>query len=139
MSLSIFGNKEEMPGDKRLGEVLGDNKLVWDKILKYMEDTYQDIGYEWKFYIKQSGWTFVIKSKKRTFLYLIPQDGFFKANFVYGENAVGEAEKADIPEYMINTIREAKCYTEGRSFMIDVKSEEEIKHIETLIEIKSDN
>lgn len=139
MSLSVFPEKEEMPNDERLGEVLRDNKLVWCKILEHMENNYQDIVYEWKFYSKQSGWTFVIKSKKRTILYLIPQDGFLKANFVFGEKAVVEAEKADVPQNIIETIRESKCYAEGCSFMVDVKTDKDLKYIESLIKIKFDN
>ncbi len=139
MSLSVFSEKEEIPCDERLGEVLKDNKLVWYKILEHMENNYRDIVYEWKFYSKQSGWTFVIKSKKRTILYLIPQDGFLKANFVFGEKAVAEAEKVDIPQNIIDTIREAKCYAEGCSFMLDVRTDKDLKHIESLVKIKFDN
>ncbi|GLC82542.1 DUF3788 family protein [Lacrimispora brassicae] len=139
MALSVFGKKEEMPCDKNLGEVLEDKKLVWDNIIKSMEDTYQDMSYEWKFYSKQAGWSFVIKSRKRTAMYLIPQEGYFKAGFVYGEKVLKEAEKADIPENLINIIKEAQCYAEGRSFMIDVKREEEQGLIETLVKIKLNN
>lgn len=139
MSLSIFEKKEEIPCDEKLEEVLGDTKSVWDTILRYMEDTYQDIGYEWKFYSKQAGWSFVIKSKKRTILYLIPQQGYFKASFVYGKKAVEEAEKAAVLKNLIHIIKEATCYAEGRSFMIDVETEEEIQLIEALVKIKIDN
>ena len=139
MSLSIFCEKALMPNDEMLAEALGESKARWDSVKKHVESTYKNIGGEWKFYSKDAGWTFAVKSGKRTLLYLIPLQNGLKAGFVLGERATGVAQGADLPEAVLQTILEAKQYVEGRSFMMDVKDDADITSVTKLLKIKNEN
>lgn len=137
MSLSIFSEKAFMPNDEMLGEVLCDCKPLWDNIKNHVTATYENTHEEWKYYSKSAGWTLVIKGGKRTLIYLIPLNGYFKVNFVFGEKAVISAQNTQLPESIVSLILEAKPYMEGRSFMVDVKAYTDIDTIIKLLEIKN--
>jgi hypothetical protein len=137
MSLSVFGDKTIRPDEQMIAEALAERKPLWDSLKEHMAAHHKSMSEEWKFYTKEAGWTLVVKSGKRTLIYLIPTDGFFKVNFVFGEKAVNMAQNADLPEYVIKQISEATPYVEGRSFMIDVKYDADIATAVRLIEIKA--
>lgn len=136
MSLSIFGEKTIVPNEKMLSEVLGSRKVLWDNIKKQLIAIDKNILGEWKFYSKAAGWTLVIKRGKQTLLYLIPLNGYFKINFVFGEKAVALAKSSDLPKEIIALILDAKPYMEGRSFMIDVHTDIDSEIINKLLKIK---
>lgn len=139
MATSIFDVKAQMPNDNNITEALGSAKELWDKLEAHIFKNYQDTKTEWKFYSKKAGWSYIIKSGKRTLLYLIPQDGYFKITFVFGEKAVTEAKKANLPESILHSIEEAMPYVEGRSFMIEVRGKEDIEISKILLMIKESN
>ena len=139
MSLSEFDEKAIMPHDEMLTAVLADSRALWNTIISYIVETCGDISEEWKFYSKKAGWSLVVSSGKRKILYLIPQDGFFKVNFVFGEKAVAAVQISDLPESIITALLETKSYMEGRSVMFDVKTGADAQAVKKLIEIKQAN
>lgn len=139
MSLSIFGDKATIPKDEMLAETLSEAEILWKSVIEHIQSNYKNTSQEWKFYSKAAGWTLVIKTGKRTLTYLIPLKNSFKINFVFGEKAVEVAKQFDLPEPVITSILEAKQYMEGRSFMLDITKEEDIKTVQILLKIKNDN
>lgn len=139
MSSSVFGEKAAVPNEEMLADVLRDSGRLWDDLKKHMMSAYEDVVLEWKFYGKSSGWTLACKSNKRTLLYLTPLDGRFKITFVLGEKAAAKAQAADFPEYLLQSISEAKPYAEGRSFPVDVKSGSDLELVKSLLKIKAEN
>jgi hypothetical protein len=136
VSLSIFGEKDVMPNEKTLTEVLSDSKILWDNLQKHVATVCGNMKGQWKFYSKKASWSFVVKSGDRTILYLIPQNAFFKVNFVLGNKAVVAACTNGLPEQIITLITEATPYMEGRSFMFDVKTATDVDAAKKLIKIK---
>ena len=139
MAEIVFGDKAKKPDDSSLAEVLGESGLIWEEIKKHLIEEYGEILEEWKFYSQKSGWTLVLKRKKRTILYLQPYKGFFDVFFVFGEKAVAAAEKSALPESILTRIREARPYVEGRLFNVELRAGDEIDHIKLLIQIKIEN
>ena len=137
MSLSIFGDKATVPRKETLAEALADSVAYWDTIPSQVTAVCGSASEEWKFYSKKAGWSLVIKSGKRTIVYLIPQEGFFKAGFVFGEKAVAAAQSVGLPEALLALINEAEPYVEGRSFMLDIKTEADTATTKKLIELKN--
>ena len=139
MSLSIFGDKADTPTEEALAAALGKSKTLWDDIKKQVESAGGNYNDEWKYYSKKAGWSFVVRCGKRTILYLIPQDKYFKVNFVFGDKAVAAAQDAGLPESIVALIMEATPYTEGRSFMFDIASLGDVDSVRKLISIKAEN
>ena len=139
MALSVFEHKETIPDDEALAKALGAAKGHWDGIKEHIKKNYKEMNEEWKYYSRSSGWMLVVRSGKRTLIYLIPMNGYFKTNFVFGQSATDAALASDLPAAVIKTISEARPYIEGRSFMTDVKKKEDIGVVEKLIAIKDKN
>ena len=139
MATSILDDKSIIPDDDQLKDVLGKTLQLWSAINKYFEDKQRDVQEEWKFYSKKSGWSAKLIHKKRTILYLIPRKSYFMAAFVFGDKAVAAAEQSTIPESILDIIRSARKYVEGRGFRFDVRGQEDVENVKKLIEIKMAN
>ena len=72
-------------------------------------------------------------------MYLIPWKKFFLVAFVLGEKAVAAAEKSALPKAVLDMIRSARKYAEGRGIRIEVKRPQDVEHIKKLCEIKMAN
>ena len=138
MSLSAFGDKTARPDDDAVAAVLDGTASLWNDVRGHLTE-YVDVSEEWKFYSKSSGWILAVRSGKRTLVYLIPLNGHFKANFVFGDKAVDAARNAGLPAYAVRMMTEARKYAEGRSFMIDVKEPDDVRTVAELIRIKDRN
>jgi hypothetical protein len=136
MALSVFEDKASRPSHEDVATAVGETKVLWEAIVGYIEKAYGSCTEEWKHYGKASGWTLLLKLKKRTILYLFPQSGFFVVQFVYGEKAVQKALGSDLPEVIVGRIKEAPFYVEGRSFRVDVKCQADVNWIMKLVDIK---
>jgi len=139
MALSIFGDKSIVPNEEMLAQTLAGSKELWGNIEKHVASICGSVSGQWKFYSKKAGWSYVVKSGDRAILYLIPQDAFFKASFVFGEKAYETAKTSGLPEQIVALITEATPYAEGRSFMFDVKAAPDVDAAKKLIEIKHSN
>lgn len=72
-------------------------------------------------------------------LYLLPRDGYFKAAFVFGQNATDTIFASSIDSYIQQELRAAKVYVEGRGIRIDVNDNTRMEDIKMLIRIKVGN
>jgi len=136
MALSYFDNKAIPPTDDSVVAVLSDSFETWQKIVEYVSATYKNISAEWKMYTKDSGWTLILKSGKRTLLYLVPQQGTFVLHFVYSEKAREAAlARTDLPDSIKKQIPDEKQCVSGHGFTVEAGFET----AKILIEIKSKN
>lgn len=136
MALSLFIDKSLQPDETVVSEVLGAQWDQWQCIRQHVADAYAGSAEEWKFYGRSSGWTLLLKQKKRTILYLFPGQERFTVLFVFGEAAVASATQSDLPEPVKTAIRDARPYMEGRSFHVDVASVDDATVVQRLIAIK---
>ena len=136
---SIFMEKAAMPNDQNLKDKLGSTFSIWNEIKSYLNISLPSPAEEWNFPGKKYGWSFRMKSKKRNIIYFIPLDGFFKVAFVFGPRAYEKVLESNINESIKHELTEARVYAEGRGVRIDVKHEEIINDIKSLIQIKLEN
>ncbi|MFQ5641020.1 MAG: DUF3788 domain-containing protein [bacterium] len=139
MSTSIFDDKSNQPDEDSLGEILATSAEYWTELKKYLEEKYGPITEEWKFYNQKSGWILKVLRKKRNLFFFTPLNGYFRVAFVFGDRAVAAVERSDLPEDIINTLRNARKYMEGRGLQIDVKLAGALENVKKLIEIKINN
>lgn len=122
-----------------LSETLGETKKYWEKIKDHLTKEYGELTQDWKFYSKKSGWILKILRRKRNLFFFIPLEGYFRLSFVFGDKAVNEIEKSDLPENIKEALRNARKYAEGRGLQVVVKSGENIDIVKKLVEIKVKN
>lgn len=136
MATSIFDEKLVEPDKKQFSYALGDTTIVLDNIFEFITKKYPEINDEWKFYNKKSGWIFKVYSKKRAIFYLVPREGFFIIAFILGDKATDRVIASNLPDDIKQTLINEKKYMEGRALRLEVKNEDILENIKTLIEIK---
>ena len=139
MAVSIFDDKSILPDDNKLDEVLKETRPFWIALENHLKQTHGSISPEWKFYGQKYGWQLKMLKKKRNLCFLIPMEGYFRVVFVFGDKAVVEVENSDLPEYIIDTLKNARKYMEGRGIQIEVRSLADLEHVKKLVEIKVNN
>lgn len=136
MAFSAFNNTLEQPNEVSLGRVLGDSIQLWNRLKNYVEEQWSDIIEEWKHFGKSAGWGLLFKHRRQTLLYLYPTYGYFNVLFVFGEREVELTGQSKLPPELIEKINKAEKFPDGRSFLIEVRTEEDVRNIETLLDIK---
>ena len=138
--LSAFDNKEIMPDDSMVSDVLGNTATIWDELRAHVVDAYPSVTGEWKHYGKAAGWSYKLISKRRNLLFFVPRTDCFRLRIVLGEKACACVESDnELPDEIKESIRAATPYTEGRSVDIDVKLSEQLKEVKRLLQIKYEN
>ncbi len=139
MAVSIFDSKLRQPNDFDVTEALGKSRRFWDELREYVGASFSPITEEWKSYGEKSGWIMSMKYDGHTMFYLYPSKGYFLVLFVFDKNAVEVAEKSSLPPNIMNKIRDARPYAEGRSFNIEVRVTSDLEIVKKLIDIKVKN
>lgn len=136
MESRAFMDKSIQPDNDRLTQVLGESWKFWEAIKDQIKDEHGDVIEEWKFYGANYGWTLKILLKKRNLFFFTALNGYFRLGFVFGDRAVAAAEQSDLPGKMINELKNARKYAEGRGLRIEVKNQEALENVKRLIDIK---
>ena len=136
MSTSIYNEKLIEPDDTMLDHDLAETKIYFDKIANVIDTQYGEFRKEWKFYSKKSGWILKMITKKRNVLFVVPCTNYFRVAFTLGDKASTLVLSSDLPESIKKDMMEAKKYVEGRTFLVDVKTETDLQNVLELIQIK---
>lgn len=139
MLLSFFCDKYLLPSESEVNEALGETQAMWNEVKQYIEK-HGEIKEEWKIYSQKVGWCkkiFLTGGKKeRNIIFLYPNINFFTCILVFGENAVSAAEKSELPKNILDSIYNAKQYSEGRSFNVEIRTQQDFEILKRLIDIK---
>jgi hypothetical protein len=129
MALSAFEDKATPPGDRALAEVLGSTSRLWERLKHDLEQAYGPLIGEWDFSGKAYGWSFRLKQKKRTLVYMTPCRAHFLASFALGEKACRAAHAAGLPAPVRALIDGAPQYAEGRGLRIPVRASRDLESV----------
>ena len=136
---SIFTDKKNEPDAASLKKALGATFELWKWIRDYVKKADPHCTEEWKFASEKFGWSFRMSDKKRVIVYLLPRDNFFKVALVFGDRAMGEILKSKISLHIIEELKSAKAYAEGRGIRVEIRDKTILNDIGELISIKMRN
>lgn len=139
MEEKIFNDKSVKPTEKMLKDSLGVSYKYWNSIKCFLVEQFDSINEEWKYYNPKSGWVLKVLLKKRNLFFFFAADKHFRIAFVFGEKAYQVILKSSLPKKIIDEIKGAIKYAEGRGLRIEVKSPKEVDLIKQLIMIKVEN
>ena len=122
-----------------LSGALGQSYKYWEEIKNSLENQYGPLIEEWKYYSVSSGWTLKLLMKKRNLFFFTPYEKYFRLAFIFGDKAVSAVEKSDLPVKMVQELKSAKRYVEGRGLRLEIKKKTDVKNIITLVAIKINN
>jgi hypothetical protein len=122
--------------EAELRKVLGAAFPLWGEIIATVENLQSPIDQTWKASKMAFGKVCLLQYKKRTLLYMIPDDKQIWIAVVLGERAYGLAMGSALPTKIKTLFAEARPYAEGRGIRFAVKSARDIGPIKKLMEIK---
>jgi hypothetical protein len=117
--------------------VLGSAGVLWSGIVRALEEMLGPIDQEWKPSKAEFGRICLLRHKKRTLLYLTPDQEKLWIAIVLGERAYGLALASALPGAIKQMFSEARPYAEGRGIRFPVRSLSDLPTIATLVEIKT--
>lgn len=136
MSANVYNEKMVQPDEKMLSYDLGETKAYLDTIAGFIASEYGNFKPEWKFYNQNTGWILKMLTKKRNVLFVVPCEGFFRIAFTFGDKAANLILSSELPDTIKQLLLDARKYAEGRTIVIDVKSESDMENILKMIRIK---
>jgi len=136
---SIFIDKSVKPDNQMLAEVLGTSYKLWEKIKSSLINDYGKLDEDWKYYGQKIGWTLKLLYKKRNLFFFTPYEKYFQIAFVFGDKAVAVVGQSDLSLTIIDEIKNARKYAEGRGLRIAVKKQSDVNIVLKLTEIKINN
>ena len=139
MASSVLDDKSRVPDGDLLTETLGKSMGLWTVIHAHLAERYPGVENQWQFTSPKYGWILRTRHKKRTILYMTPGKGCFTVSFCLGGKAVAAAELSTLPATLLDEIRNARQYAEGRGVRIEVKRRADVENVKKLVEIKMAN
>lgn len=137
--MSVFLDKAKQPDEKALKEALGTTYKFWDEIKNSIVKEFGAVTEEWKFYGAKSGWTLKLLLKKRNLFFFGAYENYFLIAFVFGDKAVAEVEKSSLPAHLIEELKNAKKYAEGRGLRLEIRKKSDVENVIQLLRIKVKN
>jgi hypothetical protein len=129
--------KVKPPTDLELKAVLGPADVLWSGIVHAIEEMFSPLDQQWKPSKAGFGRICLLQHKKRTLLYLTPDQEQVWAAIVLGERAYSLAMASSLPAAIKKQFSEARPYAEGRGIRFPVSSLNCIPMITKLVEIKT--
>jgi len=139
MNADFLLDKTTEPDERKVVELLDDKALLWVNLKTFLTENIGSVKEEWKFYSAKSGWTMKVLLVKRNLFFMKPEESTFLIAYVFGDKAVNEVEKSNLPENIKTELTEAKKYMEGRGLRVYVKTNDDLEIVKKLVEIKVKN
>ena len=136
MDTSIFIDKTKKPTEEDLRNALANSYNLWQDVYNLVYLKYPNAVSEWNFPGQKYGWSFRMKDRKRTIVYLLPRDKRFLVAFIFGQRAFEKIMSSNISKQIKHDLESAKVYAEGRGIRIAVKNQNTLAAISQLIDIK---
>ena len=108
----------------------------WDELVAYISSEYAPLTTKWGFAGAKWGWSLRLTQKKRTVLYMTPQERYFLVGFALGEKAVRAANAIPLDESVLALIDQAPKYAEGRGVRMAVRTKRDIETVKRLAAVK---
>ncbi|MFA6168005.1 MAG: DUF3788 family protein [Gemmatimonadaceae bacterium] len=115
---------------------LGHAYGTWAGIVRVVEGLASPLDIEWKPSKIAFGHVCLLRHKKRTLLYLLPEKASITVAIVLGERAYGLAMASTLSAAVKSSLTEARPYAEGRGIRVAVKGTRDLATIRKLVAIK---
>jgi hypothetical protein len=125
------------PSPAELAAMLGAAETVWMGIIEAVNARFTPLDLTWKPSKADFGHICLLQHKKRTLVYLTPENEKIKVAVVLGERAYELLKASAVPAKIKKLFAEARPYAEGRGIRFIVKSVGDIPVVAKLVEIKT--
>jgi len=135
MAIGFFLDKENQPSPGELLAALGASGPLWERLVRFIGDTYQMPG-EWNYGGKKYGWNLWYRKGGKSLTSLYPQQGHLVAQVVLGREEGERALALPLGDHVGGMLRDAPLLHDGRWLFIPVMSETDATDVEQLLLVK---
>jgi hypothetical protein len=122
-----------MPSPDEIRETLGSQYPLWERLTRFVEDTYKMEG-KWSIWGPAgSGWGLRYRVKGKSLVALYPQRDRVTAQVVLGRAQAGRALRLDLGERVSKMLKEAPQLRDGRWLHVPVVSDADAEDVERLL------
>jgi Protein of unknown function (DUF3788) len=131
-----LNDKNIVPTDELIFSVIGDKKLLWERIMQYVSGSLSDATGTWNYYNDGKQWLFRLMHKKKTIFWAGLVDDTMRVTFWLGEKAEPVIEASLLPPSLKDEFRNAKKYGLIRPVSILLNEHADADNVITLVSIK---
>ncbi len=135
MPIGTFLDKEHQPTANDVSVALGSKEPLWHELEQFLAETYAVPGV-WGFGGKNYGWNVSYRNGGKALVSLFPRDKSFVAQIVLGVDQVAEAACLKLGKQVATVLRETPQLHDGRWLFIPVKSKQDLKDVQALLQVK---
>ena len=132
-------DRSQQPTAESVATLIGaDASARWHELLDFIESTYPGVfNGEWLYGGAKHGWSLRFK-KSKSFCTLIPERDRMRVVVVFGATERDKAQDLlpDLTSHVRDDYLGATTYHDGRWVSVDVDSDEVLRDIERLLEVK---
>lgn len=131
----ILTDPNVQPTDELISLIIGENKVYWLQIIRYLHDNHSDITEVWRFYNDGKCWLYRTLRKTKTIYWAGILKDTFRITFYLSDKAESLIEESSLSE----NIKEEFLNTKGSKFRavtVVMHSAEDLENVLKLIEIK---
>ncbi len=133
----LLTDKNAHPTDDYIFSIIGEKKVLWQKIMGHMSSVYENSAGQWNFYNDGKRWLFKMMYKKKTIFWSAISAGTFRITFYFGNKAESVIANSDLPDNIKEEFKTAKRYGLIRPVTFIVNENADVENILKLIAIKS--
>lgn len=133
----LLSDKTMIPTDDIIFSVIGDKKSLWQRIMKHVQDNYEDSEGEWNYYNDGKRWLFKLVQKKKTIFWIGILEDTFRVTFWFGDKADRMITESDLPEKIIDEFKSSKKYGAVRAVSIIINDNTDVENMLKLMAIKA--
>jgi len=133
----VLGDRNVYPSDEILFSIIGDKRIVWEKIMNYVTENYFNITMEWRYYNDGKQWLFKLQHRKKTVFWISIIKNTFRITFYFGDKAEPLIEESKLPQEIKDGFRDAKRYGTIRPITFTISGIADLESIFKLIDIKA--
>ncbi len=131
-----LNDKNIVPTDELIFSVIGDKKLLWERIMQNVSGSLSDATGTWNYYNDGKQWLFRLMHKKKTIFWAGLVDDTMRVTFWLGEKAEPVIEASLLPPSLKDEFRNAKKYGLIRPVSILLNEHADADNVITLVSIK---
>jgi len=132
----VLSDKNVIPDDDYIFSLIGDKKILWQKIINYATENYKEVSGSWNYYNDGKQWLFKLVQKKKTIFWGGILRDTFRISLWFSDKAIPLIEDSDLPDTIKADFITSKKYGAIRAVSIKVFNNADVENVIKLIVIK---
>ena len=133
----VLGDKSVYPSEEILFSIIGDKKVIWQKIMDYVNENYQNVTEEWRYYNDGKQWLFKLQLKKKTLFWIGVLQDTFRITFYFGNKAESAITDSNLPDKIKDDFVSGKRYGNIRAISTSISGAGDLENIYKLVDLKA--